>query len=262
MSKEDNENSNYILENFNKFFSQLSQEFPPKDAYKIYSEKALIATDGDEAIELMKKSLQESKKLIKNNTIEENMGKLWTVENARPFIKCKKDLGKLYEKNNYIDLAIKEYEDILKLDKDDNINIKYELVPIFFSKKRYKDIYDLTEKYSVENSLFMLYLKSLYYFCENDNINSKRFIKRSLDTNIYVTQYMLFIKEDEDLNTVSRDEFIGMVFAKEMIRSWGQSELAMTWLMNEYFTYCHKYDIDVILTKDKVKNKIREFFHK
>ena len=24
----------------------------------------------------------------------------------------------------------------------------------------------------------------------------------------------------------------------------------------------HKYDIDVILTKDKVKNKIREFFHK
>ena len=42
MSKEDNENSNYILENFNKFFSQLSQAFPPKDAYKIYSEKALI----------------------------------------------------------------------------------------------------------------------------------------------------------------------------------------------------------------------------
>ena len=53
------------------------------------------------------------------------MGKLWTVENARPFIKCKKDLGKLYEKNNYIDLAIKEYEDILKLNKDDNINIRY-----------------------------------------------------------------------------------------------------------------------------------------
>ena len=56
---------NYILENFNKFFSQLSQAFPPKDAYKIYSEKALIATDGDEAIELMKKSLQESKKTYK-----------------------------------------------------------------------------------------------------------------------------------------------------------------------------------------------------
>lgn len=262
MNNEDNESSKYILENFNNFFSQLSQAFPPKDAYEIYREKALVAKNSDEAIELMKKSMQEARKFITDKVLKENLGNLWTVDDARPFMKCKKDLAKMYGKNNYVDLCINEYEDLLKLDREDNLNIKYELVPIFFMEKKYKELYDLTENYSVEGSLFMLYIKSLYYFCENDNINSKRFIKKALEANIYVAQYMLFIKKDGDLNDISREEFVGMTFAKEMIRSWRQSQIAMHWLMNEYFIYCHKHEIDTILSKEKVKNNLIEFFNK
>lgn len=73
---------------------------------------------------------------------------------------------------------------------------------------------------------------------------------------------MLFIKKDGDLNDISREEFVGMTFAKEMIRSWQQSQIAMHWLMNEYFIHCYKHEIDTILSKEKVKNNLIEFFNK
>ena len=260
MNGEDYESSRQLLGNFNNFFNQISEAFPARYAYEIYRDKALSAKNCHEAIELMKKSLNESKKLISDETLEKNMGNLWALKDARPYMQCKKDLGKFYRRSNQIDLAIKEYEDLLKLDLDDNLNIKYEIVPVYFSEKRFEDIYYITEKYSAEESLFMLYLKALYYFSQGDDINSKRTIKKALEANLYVAQYMLNIKVDMGLSNISNVEFIGMKFAEQRIRSWGQSGLAMHWLMNEYFCYCYKNEIDSLMRKDQVKENLRKRF--
>ncbi|WP_455539457.1 tetratricopeptide repeat protein [Terrisporobacter sp.] len=260
MNNGEHESSKDILANFNNFFSKLSEAFSTRDACEIYREKALETKDAEEAIELMKKSVKEGRKYITEKILEENIGRLWTVKDARAFMKCKKDLAKIYKENGYIDLSINEYKDLLKLDLEDNLNVKYELVPIYIAEKRYEDLYDLIEKYSVRESLFDLYLKALYYFLKGDNINFKRFIKKALNANLYVAQYMLFIKVDMGLNNISKEEFIGMKFAEQMMRSWGQSRQAMNWLVNEYFSYCNKNKVDTQMKKDEVKNNLREYF--
>ena len=71
---------------------------------------------------------------------------------------------------------------------------------------------------------------------------------------------MLNIKVDMGLSNISNVEFIGMKFAEQMIRSWGQSGLAMHWLMNEYFCYCYKNEIDSLMRKDQVKENLRKRF--
>ena len=261
MNSGQNENTNKILNNFNSFFGQLSEAFPIKDAYEIYRDKALAAENPDEAIEFMKKSVKEARKYIYDKLFEENMGKLWSHKDGRPFMECKKHLAQLYKNNGYVDLCINEYEDLMKLDIEDNLNIKYELAPLFLSEKRYEDFYNLVDRYSAEGSLFMLYLKALYYFCQGDNINSKRFIKQALEANLYVAQYMLFIKRDIGFMNVSRDELIGIKFGEQMMRCWGQVGPALYWLVNEYFSYCGKYGIDTLISKEEVEEEIRKFLN-
>lgn len=257
----DNENINDKLNNFSSFFGQLAEEFTPKDSYQIYRDKAFSATDPIEAINFMKKSVAEGRKYISDSLFEEHKGKLWLAEDGRPFMESKKYLAQLYKNNGYIDLCINEYSELLKLDTYDHLDIKSKLSPLLINEKRYEDFHELMDLYDKDESLSMLYSKALYYFYKGDNISSKRFIKKALDTNLYVAEYMILMKKWDKAECSIEEEKEALEYCEQSIKGWALMKDGLYWIMNEYFNYCSRNKINLKFSKETATKRIEKFLY-
>lgn len=143
----DDRNVNEILGNFTQFFGRLAEEFPAKDSYEIYRDKAKSSDNKEEALNFMKKSVSEAKKMIPKGVLEVTEGGLWLEKDARPYIKMKKELADMYVHFKLIDEAVKEYFDILDLDNSDNLNIRGELANLLIKENREEDFKKLISNY-------------------------------------------------------------------------------------------------------------------
>ena len=103
----DDRNVDDISENFTQFWGRLAEEFPPKDSYEIYRDKAKSAQNKDEALNFMHKSVSEAKKMIPKNALEGMDGETWLSQNARPYIMMRKELAEMYVYFRLIDEAVK-----------------------------------------------------------------------------------------------------------------------------------------------------------
>ena len=246
---------NSILENFTQFFGKLSQEFTAKDSYEIYRDKAMASDNFDEAINYMKKSVSEAKKLISPKLYEEFIGMLWFEKSARPFLKCKKQLAELHASNGGFNEAINEYFEILDLDICDYQRIRHALVNLLLYEKRYEDFEDLIEQYDKDQSMFILYPRALYYFNKNDNINAKRYIKQALQSNIFLPKYLLGVKkvEGDSLEKgTTPEENDARVYFSNWYNVWVNSNGALNWLSDELFLYAGKKGISLGFSKEDV----------
>lgn len=143
----DDRNVDDILENFTQFWGRLAEEFPPKDSYEIYRDKAKSAQNKDEALNFMHKSVSEAKKMISKNALEGMDGETWLSQNARPYIMMRKELAEMYVYFRLIDEAVKEYFDILDMDAFDNLNIRGNLASLLLNENRYEDFERLISNY-------------------------------------------------------------------------------------------------------------------
>ena len=74
-------------------------------------------------------------------------GTMWSEKNARVYLMIKGQLGYLYEVAGDYDDAISTYEDILKLDIDDNQDIKDKLIPLLILRDKNDEAYRYIKKY-------------------------------------------------------------------------------------------------------------------
>lgn len=235
------------------------------ELYEIYLKKAQTTSDIDEAIENMKLALLYAKSKVPKHVFDYQKinGTLWMDKNARVYLMIKAQLGYLYEVSGDYDSSIDIYEKILKLDTNDNQDIKDKLIPLLLLKEKNQEVDRYIKKYENDESTPMLYNKALYYFINNQKFNAKLFIRKAIDKNKYVPEYLIGLKSVElpiknQFDFGSEDE--AKYYYNEAILPWVKEKNRLLWILDEYFSYCDKNNIRLDFNKEFIKLAIERSF--
>ena len=244
-------------ESFGKIMD--SVDFPDIEKYRIYTEKAMRSQTYEDTVKYLEKAIEEAKKKINPADFNELEGTLWLECDARPYLQLKSDLAYVHFVEQQYYKAIKEYKEILKLNKLDNQGVRFNLANILLIARRFDEFEELTKEFDEDRSTFMMYARALYYFMNKDEVNAKRFIKMAFEANIYVPRYLLDMEMIEfpipDQYNLG-DKVEAMHYYELASETWLYAEGALYWLVDEFFEYVKKNDIEVDYDKEEVLNEV------
>lgn len=244
---------------------EINNKDKSNEIYEIYLNKALNSPNINDAIENMKLALIYAKSKIPTEILKAQQlkGSLWSDPKARDYLIIKGQLGYLYEISGDYDNAICVYEKLLKLDTNDNQNVKDKLIPLYILKGKEEQAYKLIKIYEKDKSAAMLYNKALYYFVTQDKFNAKLFIKKAMKANKYVPEYLIGIKNvnfpiENKFELGSEDE--AKCYFNDAMIVWIQDKKTLLWLVDEYFIYIYKNNIELEWDKKYIKDTIETVF--
>lgn len=232
-----------------------------KEEYEVYMDKAFDCYDIDEAMENMKLALMHAKKKIPDHLFKQLEGELWLELNARPYLLIKAELADLYCLKGDYESAVELYNEILKLNKNDNQGIRYRIFPLLILLDKKDQIENLVKSYDGDDCAFMLYNKALYYYKNKNEFNAKSFLRRGFEANKYVPEYLLGMIEAEpfvpEMYSFGSEEE-ARVYLEYASAAWIETEGALFWLVDEYYIYAKKNNIDLPFSKKEFKVLIKQ----
>lgn len=136
----------------------------PNDLTSKVQEALTASKDVLDYKERLEKILAEAEKDLREKGVgEDSVGDYWLIYETRPYmsarleyLQCLLDLG-MYKK------AISQAEDMLRLNENDNLGIRYYLINLYALMEDEKGIKTLVEKFGDKEVEFLLAL-SIYYF--------------------------------------------------------------------------------------------------
>ena len=136
-----------------------SVDFPDIEKYRIYTEKAMRSQTYEDTVKYLEKAIEEAKKKINPADFNELDGTLWLERDARPYLQLKSDLAYVHFVEQQYYKAIKEYKEILKLNKLDNQGVRFNLANILLIARRFDEFEELTKEFDEDRSTFMMYAR-------------------------------------------------------------------------------------------------------
>lgn len=120
---------------------------------------------------------------------EDSVGDFWLIYETRPYMSARLeylqsllDLG-MYKK------AINQAEDMLRLNENDNLGIRYILINLYALMEDEEGINSLVEKFGDKEVEFLLGL-SIFYFKVDNLRKSLTYLKKAQKTNKYVKEFI------------------------------------------------------------------------
>ena len=214
--------------------------FSDIEKYQIYMEKAMNSQSYEETINYLQKAVDEAQK-------NDDMNAYFNLRN---------DLAYVYFVNYDYDKAINEYEDLLKYDEDDKLQVRFNLSNLLLLNKRYEEFEKLMK--DSDKDTFMAYTKALYYFAKEDMENASKFIKMAFDANIHVPKYLLDLEIIEEIPSKYEvgDEGEAMNYYEMTSNTWISVDKSLYWILDEYFDYMKKNKIKTDFKKKDVKKEV------
>ena len=142
--------------------------------------------------------------LEKDNMFEkENIGIFWEILETRPYMRARYKKADILVNLGRFTEAIKECKELLRLNKSDNLGVRYMLIKLYCMLEKFEECEKLYKKYN-EHSAFMLLPMAIMYFKKGDYIKSKRILRNVQKVNPYIIKFLKNINEMEE-------QFIGNI---------------------------------------------------
>lgn len=202
------------------------------DAYNLLAEESESL---EERLELYGQGVNVGRMALGDLFFEENTGYFWGVFETRPYMRALAGFSKcLWEKGKRQE-AINNYQEIIKLNPNDNQGIRYTLINCLLTEGMYEEAEKLLAEYQ-EPGCFMLYSKALLSFSKSGSINSAKHLRPALESNAYVPQYLLGQKHipwfpPAMYSLGSEEEAI--IYSAEADEAWETVPGALDWLAAE-----------------------------
>lgn len=193
------------------------------------------------------KRLEELDKLIKKadeeytktNTFERYMGNFWQFYETRPYMRVREAHVTTLIECGMMTEAIKECKEMMKLNKDDNLGIRYTLAPLYAYMENEKSLVTLSKK-SQKDSQVLLALSVLYYKLR-DYDKAKEYLSKLAEVNKDTKKFLRAVIND-DTDSFYETEFDGG-YRPWTIEELGEAYLASSFLysiMEPYFYWAYQ----------------------
>lgn len=188
----------------------------------------------DEALALYRQGVEASEKGLGKSAFEEDVGHFWGILETRPYMRARHGLAQALWKTGRRDEAVSHYQDMLRLNPNDNQGIRYLLLDCLLELGRDGEASRLLERYKEDASAAWTWSRALLRFKrEGDSPASRKALAGAVKDNGHVAAYLLGRKKMPR----NLPEYIGMGDDNEAVAyvhgaagAWNATDGALAWL--------------------------------
>ncbi|MEZ4786692.1 MAG: hypothetical protein R2790_02120 [Flavobacterium haoranii] len=158
------------------------------DAYNYLGE---IEQDIEKALDFYIKGTEAGQRKLGKKVFKEDKGHFWYIIETRPFMRAKFNLADALAILERDAEAVKHYVELLELNPDDNLGVRYELFSILLKNEVYDSCEELIQEFPEEESSHWLYNVALYYFRIENPIKARRMLNKAKNENQHVSKFLL-----------------------------------------------------------------------
>jgi len=166
------------------------------DAYVLLAEAAL---DEEQTRDILAEGVAAGERTLGPQFFDEHAGDFWGIIRSRPYVRARTALAHTLWEMGERDQAIAHYLDLLRLNPNDNMALRWVLVSHLLEIGRDDDARRIFDLYPDEPSASMLYPRALYEFRQSgDSEDARERLNRAMDQNKHVPSYLLERKRVPD----------------------------------------------------------------
>lgn len=202
------------------------------DAYVILAEQASPSID--EALEMYRDGVRAGERALGRKFFKENAGHFWGILESRPYMRARFALAELLWLLRRRYEAVEHFQDMLRLNPDDNQGIRDILLPRLLELGRNEEAERLLTEYSEDAGAVWAYSRALLGFRKSgDSPDANASLAEALATNPHVPDYLLTRKYiPDDLPDIYGfgDDDEAILYADESLGLWTYTPGALEWL--------------------------------
>ena len=205
------------------------------DAFVLLAEEA--SSSLDEATALYEKGVRAGERALGEKTFTEDAGHFWGLLETRPYMRARAGLANCLRKAGKLGDAIGHYQQLLRLNPNDNQGNRHMLEVCFVAAGRNDDAAELLERYPEESIADWSYTSALVAFrLSGGSPDACEKLRNAVKHNPHVPAYLLGLKRmpgrmPPHFGIGSVDEAV--IYAELHGDNWKKTEGAMEWLERE-----------------------------
>jgi tetratricopeptide (TPR) repeat protein len=202
------------------------------DAYVLLADAAASPV---KALELYRQGIEAGVRALGSAIFVEQCGHFWGLLQTRPYMRARAGMALVLWQCGEHDKAIMNWNDLLRLNADDNLGLRYVLAARLLELGRDDELALLLERHANDGRAYLLWVRALLLFrLLGDQAKSREALNTALASNPHVPAYLLGHKP---LRTTQRlrymspgDDYEAAYWAAETIKAWSATPGALTWL--------------------------------
>ena len=205
------------------------------DAYVMLAEET--ARSVDEAIRIYEKGVAAGERALGPKCFEENAGRFWGILETRPYMRARSGLAQSLHESGRLDEAIRHFEELLRLNPNDNQGNRDLLTPCYLEAGRDTDALELLNRYGEGFTASWTYTMALVQFrLHGDTAQAKGHLRKALESNPRVPEFLCGKKRmprqmPGHYSLGSRDEAV--IYVGLTGKCWKHTPEAIEWLKHE-----------------------------
>ena len=163
----------------------------------------------------------------------ESIGHFWGISETRPFMRAKFGLAKSLQADGQANEAVSEMLDILRLNENDNLGVRNEIVPLLLGQNRESEAVEILNRYP-EESASWLYLNAQVKF-RAGGPRDRNAINAAFRMNPHVVELLL----SPDPPLIPQHYAFGSpeeaaIVIQEQLDSWTETENFVPWMIESF----------------------------
>jgi len=202
------------------------------DAYNLLAQD--LAETVAEARAFYEEGVRAGERALGPETFKEGKGHFWGILETRPYMRARQGLAGVLRLVGDQPQAVKHYQDMLRLNPNDNQGIRYLLAVLLLELGDDKALAALLKKYKDDYSATWHYSSALLAFRqEGKSDRANKLLKEALDYNPHVPGYLLGVEKLPDylppyISPGEEDEAISYV--SDALGNWQDTPGVLDWL--------------------------------
>ncbi|KAF5043022.1 ST7 protein [anaerobic digester metagenome] len=186
------------------------------------------------ALEYARKGVAAGERALGKEVFEEEVGNFWMMIETRPYMRALLTLAELLWIAGNKDEAIRLYQEMLRLNPDDNQGVRYIIMQIFAEANRDDLVEPILDEHGEDPTATVAYARALWLFRkEGAGPAADAALDDALEKNSFVPQYLLAIRKlparmPDYYGLGDRNEAI--IYATMALDGWIGTEGALAWL--------------------------------
>jgi tetratricopeptide (TPR) repeat protein len=201
------------------------------DAYVLLAEQE--AQSPEEALQYYRKGVEAGEQMLGPKGFKEYEGHFWGFLETRPYMRARAGLAAILNLLGDVHAAISHYQDMLRLNPNDNQGIRYVLAECLMKSGDTEALKSLLKQYDEDGSALWLYTQALVAFRESDIEKAEKLAKEAWKSNSHVPAILSGTKEAKP-STNGYVTMGGEDEAAHYVEEWGfdwhTTPGAITWL--------------------------------
>lgn len=159
------------------------------DAYLVLARET---ADPNEALELYERAVAVGAEVLGEAAFRDDAGSFWGLIQTRPYMRARHELGLALWRLGHREKAVGHYQEMLRLNPDDNQGIRYLLMDALLELGRDVDADVLLERYEEDDSAHWTWSAALLAFRRTGNsAPANKALARAAEANRHVAAYLL-----------------------------------------------------------------------